>query len=129
MDSRHADSPAIYAKILATLLALTVITVLAAGVNFGSGNVVIALVIASIKGSLVALFFMHLRHEKPMSAVIFVSGLAMLAVFLIFSTIDSGARRENQIRPSTTSPAFRVRAAAPGSRDLSPAPPTVSGVR
>jgi cytochrome c oxidase subunit 4 len=129
MNSQHADSPAIYAKILATLLALTVITVLAAGVNFGSGNVVIALVIASVKGSLVALFFMHLRHDKPMSAVIFVSGLAMLAIFLILSAIDSEARTENQVRPSTTSPASRVRAAAPGPRNLSPAPPTVPGVR
>lgn len=129
MDSHHADSPAIYAKILAMLLALTVITVVAAGVNFGSGNVVIALVIASIKGALVALFFMHLRHDKPMSAVIFVSGLAMLGIFLILSAIDSGARSETQLQLSTTSPAFRVRAAAPGRRNLSPAPPTVPGVR
>jgi cytochrome c oxidase subunit 4 len=98
----HATSPAIYAKILGVLLALTVITVLAAGMNFDTMNVVIALGIASIKGSLVALFFMHLRHDKPMSAIIFVSGLAMLAVFLMFCTIDTGTR--NRIRPSHTSP-------------------------
>lgn len=94
----HATSPAIYSKILGALVALTVVTVLAAGVNFGAGNVVIALGIASIKASLVALFFMHLRHDKPMSAIIFVTGLVMLAIFLGICVIDTEAR--DRIRPS-----------------------------
>jgi cytochrome c oxidase subunit 4 len=101
----HTTAPGAYRKILGTLLALTIVTVLAAGVNFGAGNVVIALVIASIKASLVALFFMHLRHDKPMSAVIFVSGVAMLAVFLIICTIDTDAR--DRVRPSNARTAVR----------------------
>lgn len=96
----HTASPAIYAKILGVLLALTIVTVLAAGVNFGAGNVVIALLIASMKASLVALFFMHLRHDKPMSAIVFVTGLVMLAIFLTFTIIDTEARE--RIRPSRT---------------------------
>jgi cytochrome c oxidase subunit 4 len=102
----ESTAPATYKKILGLLLALTIVTVLAAGVNFGSGNVVIALLIATVKASLVALFFMHLRHDKPMSAIILVSGLAMLTVFLIFSIIDTGAR--DQIRPSNQKPAVVV---------------------
>jgi cytochrome c oxidase subunit IV len=94
----HATSPSIYSKILGILLALTVITVTAAGMDFGAGNVVIALVIATIKASLVALFFMHLRHDKPMSAIIFVTGMAMLAVFLTFCVLDTGSR--DHVRPS-----------------------------
>ncbi len=106
----HAASPAIYSKVLGALVVLTVITVLAAGVNFGAANVVIALVIASIKGSLVALFFMHLRHDKPMSAIIFVTGLVMLAVFLILCVIDTGSRdrirppRRSLVRPAAATP-------------------------
>ncbi len=88
----HGNSAGTYKKVLGALLALTVITVLAAGMNFGSWNVVIALGIASLKASLVALFFMHLRHDKPMNAVIFSAGLAMLAIFLMFTYIDEGAR-------------------------------------
>lgn len=107
--SAHATSPAIYSKILGALVALTVVTVLAAGVNFGAGNVVIALGIASLKASLVALFFMHLRHDKPMSAIIFVTGLAMLAIFLGITVIDTEAR--DRIRPSHTRPAAKVAAA------------------
>ena len=80
--------------VLVMLLVLTGITVAAAGVNFGtpSVNVVVALAIASVKASLVALYFMHLRHENPLNAIIFVTALAMLAILLIFSLIDVDTR-------------------------------------
>jgi cytochrome c oxidase subunit 4 len=84
----HVSSAKTYTKVLATLVGLTVITVLAAGVDFGSGNAVIALLIASIKASLVALFFMHLISERQMIYVV----LAFTAFFLIglmFLTIGS----------------------------------------
>ena len=70
---------------LAALLVLTVITVLASTIHWGSGmaNVIIAMIIASIKGSLVALFFMHLRWDKPMTSIIFCSTLFFLGLFLI----------------------------------------------
>jgi len=100
MDAHRTD-PRTYAKVLGTLLALTVITVAAAGFSFGSWNVIIALGIASIKASLVALFFMHLRRDKPMSAIIFVAGAATLGVFLTICTLDSDARVENALAPAT----------------------------
>ena len=100
MDA-HATAASTYAKVLGTLLVLTVITVLAAGFSFGSWNVIIALGIASVKASLVALFFMHLRHDKPMSAIIFVSGAAVLGVFLMICMLDSNARGEDPVRPAT----------------------------
>jgi cytochrome c oxidase subunit 4 len=96
----HTTSPGTYRKVLAALLAFTVLTVLAAGMNFGSWNTVIALGIASIKASLVALFFMHLRHDKPMSAIIFVTGVVMLGLFLMICTLDSDARVGNPVRPA-----------------------------
>jgi cytochrome c oxidase subunit 4 len=86
--------PKIYALVLGTLLVLTVITVAASRINFGSNmtNVIIALGIASIKGSLVALFFMHLRWDKPMNAIIFCSSLFFLGLFLITCYTDVIAR-------------------------------------
>jgi len=97
----------LYAKVLAALLVLTAVTVAAAGVDFGSPsvNVVIALLIASTKASLVALFFMHLLYDRPLNALIFVVGVLMLAIFLIFTLIDVDTRPV--IRPS------RLPAAAP----------------
>jgi cytochrome c oxidase subunit 4 len=88
----HETSPKTYAKVLLTLMMLTVITVVAAGFDFGSANVVIALVIATIKASLVAMFFMHLLHDKPMNSLIFVSGLVFLAIFLMLTLLDADTR-------------------------------------
>jgi cytochrome c oxidase subunit 4 len=83
-----------YLLVLLALLTLTTITVTAAGIDFGSpsANVVIALIIASIKASLVALFFMHLRWDKPLNAIIFVIGVLFLSLFLIFCVIDEASR-------------------------------------
>lgn len=83
-----------YALVLAILLALTAITVAAAGIHFSSPavNVVVALGIASVKATLVALFFMHLLHDKPMNALIFTAGLATLAIFLMLCLIDVETR-------------------------------------
>jgi cytochrome c oxidase subunit 4 len=84
-------APKTYAAVLIALILLTALTVFAAGIDFGSYNTVIALVIATMKGSLVALFFMHLRHDK-FNAVVFVCGLFFLAVFLIFTLFDINTR-------------------------------------
>jgi cytochrome c oxidase subunit IV len=102
--SAHAITTKTYATILGVLLALTVITVLAAGVNFGSHsvNVVIALAIATTKGTLVALYFMHLRHDKPLYGIIFVTGLVFLGVLLLLCFVDIGTRddpRPANLRP------------------------------
>src|SRR5260370_31619254 len=58
------NAPKLYTAILAILIMLTFITVSASKIQFGSNmvNVVVALTIATIKASLVALFFMHLLH-------------------------------------------------------------------
>lgn len=90
--SHPITSPKVYAAVLAALLVLTVITVTAAGIDFGPYNTVIALIIATIKASLVALFFMHLRYDK-FNAVVFLGGVLFLAVFLIFTLFDINSRQ------------------------------------
>ncbi len=99
----HHGGPKIYLVVLGALIALTVVTVQAAGVNFGSTttNVIIAMAIASIKASLVALFFMHLRWDKPLNATIFVGGLCFLGIMLTFTFMDNTTRVE--VRPETPS--------------------------
>jgi cytochrome c oxidase subunit 4 len=94
-NTAHAHpitSPKVYAVVLAALLALTVVTVTAAGIDFGPYNTVIALVIATIKASLVALFFMHLRYDK-FDAVVFLGGVLFLGIFLIFTLFDINSRQ------------------------------------
>jgi cytochrome c oxidase subunit 4 len=96
-DKHEHGGPAVYTKTLLALLFLTIVTVGASYVDFGSGNVVIALFIATIKASLVALFFMHLRWDKPVNAVIALAGFLFLGIFLMFDFIDFGAR--DNLRP------------------------------
>jgi cytochrome c oxidase subunit 4 len=114
-DTHHAlDSKAEargYVFTLVALLILTGITFGAAYVDFGSGNIVIALAIASLKASLVALFFMHLLHDKPVNAVIAVAGFIFLGLFLMFDFIDVTSRGD--VEPQNLRPPVMVTAPAP----------------
>jgi cytochrome c oxidase subunit IV len=93
---------AVYTKTLIALLILTALTVIAAGFDFGQANVVIALAIATIKGSLVVLFFMHLRWDKPLNAIIVMAGFLFLGIFLMFTLLDFDSR--NNYLPSNFRP-------------------------
>ena len=70
-----------YFMIFGALMVLTIITV---GVSYlhlpVAMAILVALVVAGIKGSLVALFFMHLMHERK---VIYYM-LALTVIFFIF---------------------------------------------
>ncbi len=83
-----------YLLTLTALLFLTVITVGASYIDFGQGNVVIALAIATMKATLVALFFMHLAHDKPVNGLIAVAGFIFLGLFLMFDLLDITTRRD-----------------------------------
>jgi cytochrome c oxidase subunit IV len=100
--SEHTQNPkaeaAVYLKTLISLLILTGITVGASYIHFGSGaaNVVVALTIATIKATLVALFFMHLLHDKPVNGIIAAAGFIFLGLFLMFTLLDFDTR-ENML--------------------------------
>jgi cytochrome c oxidase subunit 4 len=89
---QHHGGPKIYTANLFALMFLTVVTVAAASCNFGSANVVIALAIATVKATLVALFFMHLVWDKPVNAIIAIAGFLFLGIFLMFDFLDVTSR-------------------------------------
>ena len=72
----------VYISVLLALLVLTVITVVAAQIDFGNFNMVIAMLIASVKALIVALFFMHLKYENPLTWL-----YAFFPIFLLFLLI------------------------------------------
>jgi cytochrome c oxidase subunit 4 len=118
--SEHTQNPkaeaAVYAKTLITLLILTAITVAASYVNFGAMNVVVALTIATIKATLVALFFMHLLHDKPVNGLIAATGFLFLGLFLMFTLLDFDSRENPQpfnLHPQVAAPAPAATAPAP----------------
>jgi len=79
----HLIPAKIYYVIWAILMAGTAITVFAATVELGVFNIVVALVIATIKGTLVVLFFMHLRYSDKLTMVTVVASIFWL--FILFS--------------------------------------------
>jgi cytochrome c oxidase subunit 4 len=98
-----------YVKVLVALLVLTVTTFLAAKVHLpGAWHVTVSLVIASVKGGLVALFFMHLWDQQGANRLVFVTSLVFVAL-LVGLTLADNATRFPLANP-------------PGSRGALPAP-------
>jgi cytochrome c oxidase subunit IV len=86
----HALSPALLLTVFAMLLIFTVITVVVASFDFGSLNIWVAMGVATIKATLVGLYFMHLRYDNKFNLFIFLSSFVFLSLFLSFAMMDSG---------------------------------------
>jgi cytochrome c oxidase subunit 4 len=80
MGSHPALESRGYMAVFAALLALTVVTVAASLLDApAAAAVTIGLAIAGVKAALVALYFMHLRHERRLIHM----ALALTAVFCV----------------------------------------------
>ncbi|MCG8687012.1 MAG: cytochrome C oxidase subunit IV family protein [Desulfobacterales bacterium] len=77
---------------LAALLVLTGVTVGASYVDLGRFNVWAALGIASLKGSLVLLIFMHMKFEGRTLVISFLSTIGFLAIMIGFTFWDIAFR-------------------------------------
>ena len=88
-EAPHALPARVLLGTFAALVALTVVTVISSRMDLGKFNVVLALAIASLKATLVAMFFMHLRYEHRFKAVIFVTGVFFAALFVGFVVFDT----------------------------------------
>ena len=84
------------------LLFLTYITVWIAGFDFGPANIGIAMLVACVKASLVVLFFMHLRWDRPFNSFIFVGSLFFVGIFITFALTDSIAYSGDVIKGDGT---------------------------
>ncbi|PYU82324.1 MAG: oxidase [Acidobacteria bacterium] len=101
--SEHIVSPKIYLAIFTTLMAGTGITVWAAFQNFGKFNIVIALAIATIKATLVVLYFMHARYSPKRTQLVIVCSIFWLAIMLSLTLADYNTRRqEGRLASATT---------------------------
>lgn len=96
MGAAHEDHFGTYVKILVALLVLTVITVLVSSktgvVDFGAWSLAIALIVASVKAALVALYFMHLKYENPLTWLYAGFPLILLAILLGGLFLDNPTR-------------------------------------
>ncbi len=96
-EGGHIVSVRLLATVLGLLLALTFLTVAVTWVDLGEFNLVIALAIAVTKGTLVGLYFMHLRWDRPFNGIILVSSLLLVALFIGLTLIDTEQYQPNII--------------------------------
>ena len=100
----HVSSAAMFTNVLVALLFLTVITVGASRVDFGSANMLIAMAIASVKASLVIAFFMHVLWDTAVNKIVFLSSFLFLSLLFIFTLADLATRRVDHEIHTTRTP-------------------------
>ena len=77
------------AAILAVLLGLSLTTAI---VDFGGYALPVALVIAAVKVTIVATFFMHLRWSAPLTRMFAAGGLFWLVIILALTLFECVTR-------------------------------------
>ncbi len=94
----HILSPGLLLKVIGSLAFLTLLTV-AIGlmerkgiIHLGGFTVPVALGIAGIKATLVAMFFMGLKYDNKVNALAFSLSIVFLSIFFIFTFLDTGFR-------------------------------------
>lgn len=80
-----------YVNVLLALAVLTIVTVAVSHVHLGrAGNIGVGLLIATIKASLVVMFFMHLKYEQRWWAGIVLFPLALVFIIIGSNLGDTG---------------------------------------
>ena len=91
--SEHIMSSKFYYTIWIALLGLTAITAGVAFLDLGPLNVIVALVIATVKALLVVLFFMHVKYtSEKLTKIVIVSAIFWLFLLLALSMADYATR-------------------------------------
>ena len=91
-NKHHIISLKVYIIVFFTLLLMTAITIITAQYDFGSFNIILALLIASFKSSLVLLFFMHLYYDNKINLAFIIGSVLFLAIFIGITMIDTNQR-------------------------------------
>ena len=91
-SAQHHGHPlvpySLYVKVWGTLMILTVITVTVSFVDMKQVTVLAACLIAAVKGSLVILYFMHIRFEQRLYTIMIMVVLVTYAVFIGLTFVD-----------------------------------------
>jgi cytochrome c oxidase subunit 4 len=76
-------------NVFLTLVGLTIFTVLTAKyVDLGAFNIVLAMVIATCKATVVGWWFMHLKYDSKINRWIFLGAIGFVFLLWIFSAAD-----------------------------------------
>ena len=95
MENKQTSHIIEYSTLLTILLALFVLTGITVGVSYvdlGKLNVWVALLIASCKGTLVLMYFMHMKFEGKVLVYSFLGTIFFLGIMISFTFWDIAFR-------------------------------------
>jgi cytochrome c oxidase subunit 4 len=93
-DSHHVGHVVPFKVLAATfgaLIFLTIVTVAISYVEMGPYNLFVALFVALCKASVVMLYFMHMRWDRPFNSLVLISSFAFVVLFIGFALADTAA--------------------------------------
>lgn len=85
---QHITSYKSHILVLLVLIVLTAITVLITSVELGPYNTAAAMLIAMIKGSIVLLYFMHLKFDEKIYGIMVAIVLTIFTAVIIVTFFD-----------------------------------------
>ncbi|OYP31591.1 cytochrome C oxidase subunit IV family protein [Rhodopirellula sp. MGV] len=83
--------------VFVVLTLLTVLTVFQANFDLGSYDIIVVMIIATIKAVLVGSIFMHLAFDKPMNVIWFLGSFVFVGLFIMFTLFDNRASQGDDI--------------------------------
>jgi len=90
--THHVLPLRMYIGVWLTLMLLTAVTVWVSFFDFGSFNMIVAMSVATLKATLVALFFMHLFFDDRFNLLAFLGAFVFVGLFFTFTFIDEMTR-------------------------------------
>lgn len=91
-SGHHVLPIPVYLKVYGGLLVLTVLTILVSFADLGAMSFPAAMIVALMKASLVAGFFMHLRYDDRFNTFVFISSVIFLMIFFVLTFLDLNNR-------------------------------------
>lgn len=91
-SEHHIVGPGQYSLVFGTLLAGTLLTVVAAYIDMGVFNPIVALGIAVFKACIVVLFFMHAKYQSRLIKMTIGSGFFLFLVLIGMTLTDYMSR-------------------------------------
>jgi len=89
--AEHVSSIKLLVVVWIALMVGTWLTVTATYIDLGPLNIWIGLAIATAKAVLVALYYMHLRWDKPFNGLVFMAAIGFLMLFIGLALTGSAA--------------------------------------
>lgn len=87
-NENHVSSDSLNWTVLVILLILTTISILAIKIHLGAYTVALALILASIKVTIVLTYFMHLKFENLLLRLMVGGVFLLFAVVIAITFID-----------------------------------------